>query len=260
MSAAGGPPQGPVRDLPLEETVKETYASVFSNFRVWLRLALIPALLLLAIWELAFMGVAEEGAIPVEKLTGILLPLTLLSLAPISLFGYSWLRLMLLGPQEARGLLPGDPGSALRFFFTFVQYIFFLLGFLFIAIFALSALLNYAGIGLFQVLLFLQLPLALGSVWFLLRLGMALAARAAGESYRFKNSWAQTRGQNGRLILAGLATLIPVQIAAQGIALVLPQSLASEVFLALLTFLPFAFFFSLLAVVFKKISGWVPPA
>jgi hypothetical protein len=260
MSAPGGPPQGPVRSLPLQETVRETYASVLGNLPAWLRLALLPALLLFGIWELALSGLAEEGALEAEKVTAILLPLTLLSLAPVSLFAYSWLRFMLLGPQEAGGFLPRDPAQVLRFFVTLLQYALFLLGFLFLAVFALSALLNLGGANVFQILLFLQLPLALASLWFLLRLGLALAARAVGERYSFKNAWTQTRGQSGRLILAGLATLLPVQMVAQGIALVLPQNLPSLIFLSLLTFLPFAFFFSLVALVFKKISGWVPPS
>lgn len=261
MSQAGTPPEGPLRSLPLDEAIKETYQAVISNFGAAARLAALPAFLLFAFWQAALSGMGPEDKLSAQEAVGFLLPLTFLSLIPVSLFGFSWLRLLLLGPEEAQGFWPREPRLVMRFFVTLVQYFFLLAGFLFLTIFAFSAVTALIGGGATaQSLIFVYFFLALAMLWMLLRLSFALAARAVGEEYSFKNSWEQTRGQSGRLILAGLACLLPVQIASQFIALSLPEGFIVLAFLSYLNFLPFAFFFALVAVIFRKISGWVPQA
>ncbi len=268
--ASGGPPPGPVRNLSVRQTVVETYAALVGQAGPLLRLIALPALLQTAIFFLVVSSVDQtsgeapqdpaETAQALQQLA-VMIPLLFLSLLPMSVLGYGWLRHLLLGPAAAPRLWPAEIGPVFRFFFTFLG----------IAILSSLAALAVSNLG-FLILgvapggaasMALILPVTLAalgvSVWLLLRLSLALPARALHEVYRLRDSWNQTKGQGMALFTAALATLFPVYMLGLIVTSLTPGMIGLPV-AAFAMLLVQATLYALLASAFRQVSGWVPPS
>ncbi len=261
-----GPPPGPVRDLSPRQTITETYGALFGRIPALSRLMALPLLLQTAIYMMVLSGIEvpgsmEEGLTPeqqaavIAQLISISIPLLVMTMLPMAVLGYGWMRLLLLGEGAAPRLWPGDIKTVFKLFFA-------LLGIMILSSVAGVIASNLIALPLAAMagpMLFVGVSLtALGvMLWLMLRLGMILPARALGESYSLRDAWRQTKGQGSALLSAGIATLVPVYLLGLALTFVFPGSLGL-VAAALSTLLVQAAFFALLASAFRQISGWVP--
>ncbi len=274
-AAPGGPPEGPLANVVIWETLIAAFAVTFRDPALLLRAAT-GGLLLLAATTLASI------ALPPNPFT-----LVLMLLAPIaaySHFGVNWYRVVLLGPQ---GLIR----PALRWDRRHWRF------------FGVGLLLG-GGLLALGAVLTTSLPLppalvALCLIYPAARSSFLFPAIAVEEPYSLAYAWRHTKGQGGRLtvllLLAGLPLFLIVAIvvsllfdvllgvslfdiaaqqagtagapdagvsesAGQGEDLAISplKTLALKMITEALTMVVLAVLYTIVALAFRRCTGWVP--
>jgi len=205
-----GPPPSAVQLVPIGETIRIAYASVFGQIGLVAKTAFLPFLI--------------SAVLVVPTLTArdnlvLVLIVSLLRLVPYTLFGVTWHRLILLGTQAAPPVVfPGWQRRHWRFY-----------GFA-LAITALTTALvgvvSLASLGItgggagpeaapgtaevtLGALVAVLIALLL-AIYFTLRFSFVFPAVAVEESYGLGDAWRHTRGQGLRLMLVMFLALSPV--------------------------------------------------
>jgi len=195
-----GPPPRAVQDLPVGDTMKAAYASVFGRFAELIRAALVPLAMSFLLYGLM---------LAVRGTPAVVVLVELLSLLPYTLFAVAWHRVVLLGQAAMpTPVMPVWQRRHWRFLgytliVTALTYGFSLLYAPLIA----ALLVEGSTVNLWQSLL-LMFMLLFGT-YVVLRLSFVFPAVAVDESYRFADSWRHTKDQGLRLLGAMFLTLLP---------------------------------------------------
>nr|WP_316629496.1 hypothetical protein [uncultured Brevundimonas sp.] len=193
--------------MPIGETIRIAYASVFGQIGLVAKTAFLP-FLISAVLVVPSFAARDSFALVVI--------VSLLRLVPYTLFGVTWHRLILLGAQIAPPVVfPGWQRRHWRFY-----------GFA-LAITAVTTLLvavvAQTSVGLAGgadpesagippgVLLTILIAL-LAALYFMLRLSFVFPAVAVEEPYGLADAWRHTKGQGLRLMLLMFLTLSPVML------------------------------------------------
>jgi hypothetical protein len=240
------PPPGAVAPLPLWPTVAEAFRLMAVNFGTLAKIAVVPFIL----------GLAIDFMVPFVSAPWSDVLRHLLFNVAWTLFGVSWLRLLLLEDRGAGRALPRLAGRHRRF-------------------------LNYA-----LLLFILDLPLILGwhlfaddpttpqfpalTYWLFyvitvlvkLRFAFVFPAVAVDESYSLKLAWQHSRGPSLTLSAAiGLTVIAPVigvSYAFTAVSLDAHVLLLAWLAWHLFTWLVEAIYLTVVAVAFRTSTGWVP--
>jgi hypothetical protein len=230
------PPPLPNR-LPILEAVLASYAALWQGRDVALRLAAVPAGLILVLnlfisWQL--LPAASDPAAPFDpaQAAGIspwFYPASFLGLIPATLFACNWQRALLLGGDAAPGLGIRWGLRETKFLvWTIVIALAMLLAALAVAI-PVMAIFAVAGIvlGIVQgapagpgamtsvpLIIAAGLPVVIAEIYVAIRLMLALPATALDGSGVFRLSWRLTRGNALRIFVAVLLGVIPFYVGA----------------------------------------------
>lgn len=207
-----GPPPSAVQLVPIGETIRIAYASVFGQIGLVAKAAFLPFLI--------------SAVLVVPSLTAhgnllLFLIVILLRLVPYTLFGVTWHRLILLGTGVAPPIVfPGWHRRHWRFY-----------GFALAITAMTTSLIAVVGLTSFGVaggeaesgsgpgsaevtlgaLMAILIALLL-AIYVMLRLSFVFPAVAVDESYGLGDAWRHTRGQGLRLMLVMFLTLAPVTL------------------------------------------------
>lgn len=195
MSQSHTPPPAAIRALPIGETARLAYATVFGQIGLVFKAAVFPFVL-----SMLLVGLATSVP-PTGFLSGLFL---ILSFVPYTLFGVAWHRVSLLGPAAAA---PQVIPAWRRRHFRFLVYavgVMLILYVLSIPVFALTvtaaagALIGALG--------------ALALFALMLRLSFVFPAIAVDEQYGLNHSWAHTKGQTLRLLAVMALVALPMMV------------------------------------------------
>ena len=258
-----GPPPRAVQDLPVSDTVKAAYGSVFGGFAELIRVALVPLVM-------SFLLYALQLSLRDNTMIAILAELLLL--LPYTLFAVAWHRIVLLEQAALpTPLVPVWQRRHWRFLgytliVTAISYGFSLL----YAPFVAPLMAEDPAVSLWQALLLIFLLLF--GTYVVLRLSFVFPAAAVDESYGFADSWRHTKNQGLRLLAAMFLTLLPATV---GILIVLqflltfasavsgsadPAALGpvARVIDLVLRYILIALSLGVISTAFKTCTGWVP--
>ena len=258
-----GPPPKAVEDLPVGDTVKAAYNSVFGRFPELIRAALVPIAISFVLFGLQ-LAVRESPAVAVL--------VELLLLLPYTLFAVAWHRVVLLGPAAMpTPVVPAWQRRHWRFLgytliVTAISYGFSLLyGPLIAPLFTEGSTFSpWEALLLMFILLF--------GTYVILRLSFVFPAVAVDESYRFADSWRHTKDQGLRLMAATFLTLLPAML---GILVILQFALSivsavsggadpaalgpvAQVIDLVLRYVIIALSLGVISTAFRTCTGWVP--
>ncbi len=258
-----GPPPKAVQDLPVADTVKAAFGSVFGRFAELIRAALVPLAISFLLYGLQL---AARDSQAVTVLVELLL------LVPYTLFAGAWHRVVLLGTAAMPApIVPVWQSRHWRFLgytliVTAISYGFSLLYAPLIA----PILTQGSTVSLWQALLLLFMLLF--GTYVILRLSFVFPAVAVDESYRFADSWRHTKDQGLRLMAAMFLTLLPAML---GLLVILqfvlsivsavtgagdPTALGpvAQVIDLVLRYVIIALSLGVISTAFKTCTGWVP--
>lgn len=260
----------PAPNLSPRALMGEAFDALWRNRTDLLRIAVAPvgATLAIDVALLTLAAPADPAAGP--GMTAYLL--LALSIPPAALLAINWLRVLLLGPAAV-------PGLGLRWGASETRFLLRMLGILLAGLLATFVVLApvVVAFGLvagtaggpaldYWLILLSTLGGVLIYAYVSLRLSPALAALAAGQAATLGQAWAVTRGQGGRLLLAGVAVvgpfyllmfLLPALLHRVGLDEAAPlSSLLAQVVLASLTS---AAGFALVAVIYRRLGGRPAP-
>jgi len=203
-----GPPPSAVQLVPIGETIRIAYASVFGQIGLVAKTAFLPFLIsaVLIVPSLA----ARDSLVQV-------IIVSLLRLVPYTLFGVTWHRLILLGAHVAPPVVfPGWQRRHWRFY-GFALVITALTTAL-VAVVSLTSL-GFTGGGpeaapesaeVTLGALLAILSALLVALYFMLRFSFVFPAAAVEETYGLGDAWRHTKGQGLRLMLVMFLALSPV--------------------------------------------------
>lgn len=267
VSAPGG-------RLPFLAVIRETYVSVLGNFGAFLKLLVLP-FLLLTILHMGWERLPVSATVPYSLVAPILV------LIPYTAFAVSWHRYVLLGPIKGRPrIIPTAARRHFRYFRVFfvvtVAYMVPLIG---AGILILSGpdisnpqFVTFATVSpfLLTVLAYLILPYPFARVCFV------FPQVAINGTDSFKNSWRRTRGKGLQIYLMILAAGLPIVLIsyvgvffagvyyARSVGIEIYNASKSELVLVLglfdrlLDFLTLALVVSAISVAYRTCTGWVP--
>ena len=258
-----GPPPRAVEDLPVGDTMKAAYHSVFGGFAELFKAVAVPLLVSFLLYALQ-RGAGDGSAIAILA--------ELLLLLPYTLFAVTWHRFVLL--EQAAMPTPIVPVWQTRHW-RFLGYT------LIVTAISYGFSLLYAPLiaplvaGDTEVVLWqpmLLIFLLLFGTYVILRLSFVFPAAAVDESYGFADSWRHTKDQGLRLMAAMFLTLLPATV---GFLVVLqfvltfasavsgstdPAALGpvAQVVDVVLRYILIALSLSVISTAFKTCTGWVP--
>ena len=277
------PPPQPVRELPIADTINEAYRSVLTNFGVWFRIMLGPAVLAVPMAVISQILIqdeqvelAESGLTGPEAATAFLqaawqglLIGNLLSLIPYVFFAVAWHRFLLLGEQPASLVFAVLPAARhFRFYiFTLLLLVVVSIAGAFVGLFGalIAAFLSgAAGHGALQFPLFLLVFMM--TLYVAARLQFAFPAMAVDEHYGFLDSWRNTQGQGWRFLFVLTCCFLPPLFFSLFMALILGGAtgisalfLINSFILAAIGLLATAVVISAISIAFRTCTGWIPP-
>ncbi len=274
------PPRGPVRDLPVWQSVTAAYMRVHENFAYLPKVVFLPLVISFAIHAgLTLLSAPPEldAAAPGEGGGNLLYLLAeLLNVAAYAIFGVAWHRVILLGGAAAAPLLvPRWTARQWRFLGYALLFA--------VAIYAVGILPRLvlgellvtgqpdpaaapSGLALLAILV-----LSIALLILFMRLSFVFPAVSVDESYGLADSWRHTQRQGLRLVAAMLLTIIPILLlylvaisilqgvsprASQG---VVGYTIGTTIGLAL-GYVMTAYSLSLISVAFRTCAGWIPAA
>ncbi len=260
-----GPPPTAVQNLPILETAAAAYRKVFGQLPLLLRAALLPFLISTAI------ALAAQGleSIALRVILG------LLNLAPYTLFGVAWHRLVLLGPQAATPPLLAR-WEARHWRFCGYALILALVNFILVRMLVLlgggsqSDAPQEIGMGGPLSLILASWVVFLIIIYAVTRVSFVFPAVAVDENYGLGDSWRHTRGQVARIVLTLVLALFPLMLAGMTVIGVIiaviaggetpgpNEAFAGDVLFNLLIFLSMALSVSVMSTAFRTCTGWVP--
>lgn len=262
-----GPPPQALQPVPIGETVRAAYRSVFGQLDLVARTAFLPFLLSLLL-------VVTSN--PVLNLL-----IGLLRLIPYTVFAVAWHRVVLLGPRQAfPAFFPGWSRRHWRFFgyaLAVLAITFALISVISVAATAIMlrqegpdtavGMVQEAGsdaAGLYGAVLaaaFLGLPLVL---YITMRFSFVFPAVAVDESYRMADAWRHTRGQGVRLVFVMFLTLAPMMtlelLLFRAMAAGIIGSAVAYVIGNVLGYISLALSLSVISSAFRNSTGWIPAA
>jgi hypothetical protein len=270
------PPPAAIRKLPVVQTMFEAYGRVFGNPELLARAAAFPFCLSFFLVALAVLGRAQ----PV--MAGLI---AILGLAPYTIFGVTWHRVTLLGPQAGRPplVVPWE-----RRHWRFLGYLI-----------AVTLISNGMAVTIMSVAVIFAPQSAADQSLFALSMVAAIAfimayvavrfcfvfpAVSVDEEYRLAHAWRHTKGQGLRLLAALLLTalpfvlliwmvglffdtlLFPADPGAMGTAEVpgaeppvsAPLLALSQIVIVALNYVLMALMLSAISISFRDCTGWVP--
>lgn len=264
-----GPPPSAVQPVPIGETIRIAYASVFGQISLVAKAAFLPFLIsaVLVVPSLA----ARDNLVMV-------IVVTLLRLVPYTLFGVTWHRLILLGTRLAPPVaFPGWRRRHWRFY-GFALVITALTT-------ALVAITSVTSVGLTgggaspesaEVslgALMAILAALLVAIYFMLRFSFVFPAVAVDEAYGLGDAWRHTKGQGLRLLLVMFLALSPVLLlgwmliailvapftgTADAGSLALSGGVIAYALGTALGYLSLALSLSIISSAFRICTGWIP--
>ena len=270
------PPTAAIRKLPVSATVFEAYGRVFGNLRILARAAAFPFCLSFFLVGLAVLGRAQ----PV--MAGLV---AILGLAPYTIFGVTWHRVTLLGPQAGRPpLVTPWERRHWRFLGYLVAVTLISYG---VAVTIMSLALTFAPQGPEDQLVFALAMLAVIVIimtYLMVRLCFVFPAVSVDEEYRLGHSWRHTKGQGLRLLAALLLTALPfvlliwvasyaldallfpaepeatsgAQIPGPPATVSAPAFALSQLIIVALNYALMALTLSAISIAFRSCTGWVP--
>ena len=264
-----GPPPQALQAVPIRETVRAAYRSVFGQLDLVARTAFLPFLL--------SMMLVVTGNPAVNLLVA------LLRLIPYTIFAVAWHRVVLLGPQRAfPAFFPGWSRRHWRFFGYALAVMAITTAVISIAsIVAAAIMLRQDGpidgestaalvegtadaTGLYGAILavaFLAMPLV---VYILMRFSFVFPAVAVDEGYRLGDAWRHTRGQGVRLVFVMFLTLAPVifleLLLFRALTAGLVGTAVAYVIGNVLGYISLALSLSVISGAFRNATGWIPAA
>ncbi len=258
-----GPPPQAVQDLPVGDTVKAAYHSVFAGFAELIRAAHVPLVISFFLYALQ---------LTVQERSDIAIMAEVLLLLPYTLFAVAWHRIVLL--EQAALPTPVVPVWQRRHWrflgytliVTAISYGFSLLYGPLVA----PLLAEDPAVSLWQPLLLMFLLLF--GTYVVLRLSFVFPAAAVDESYGFGDSWRHTKDQGLRIMAAMFLTLLPATV---GILIILqflltfaaavsgstdPTALGpvARIIDLVLRYVLIALSLGVISTAFKTCTGWVP--
>ncbi len=259
--------------LPLLAAVREIYVSVFGNLAAFLKLLILP-FLLLTILQIGWERLPVSATVPYSFVAPILV------LIPYTAFSVSWHRYVLLGPINGRPrIFPVDARRHFRYFRVFLAVT---AAYMAPLIAAGSLILSgpdisnpqfasYAAVSqLFLIILaYLILPYPFARVCFV------FPQVAIDGTNSFRDSWRRTRGQGHRIYLTILVAGLPMALIsyvgvffagvyyARTVGIEQYKASESELVLVIglferfLDFLSLALVVSAVSIAYRICSGWV---
>lgn len=274
------PPSGPVRALPIWDTVTATYGSVFAEHpadlprAIAFPMALSVFLGLLQVWMAPEIMMPDPEA-PPESFSGAAIFIGLLGVAPYTLFCVAWQRTVLLN-EQAPWVMPWR-ARHWRFLIYSIALGLIGVGLSLIVFLPIALLFSGEQQGGIAAILFFVGFLVLMTVG--LRLSFVLPAIAVDERYGLLDAWRHSRRQGLRLLGAALLFYIPLLIASLIALLVISLVGAPLLILSagdsgeapslivilfwllvsnILSYVVMALALSFIAIAFRTCSGWVP--
>ena len=194
---------GPLKPLPIMDTVAEVYRGFFAHLGYLPRLALLPFTISFGLNALVYL---TDGGLArfVLELAGIF---------PVALFGYLWHRLLLFGPApQTLNPLPSFDETFRRFLLYTALLV--------VPLMLLQAAMppppppgaDPAEIAEQSGTMFFLLPLLIVYILAVIGLSFLFPATAAGKRYGPGEAWQDARGVKFALFTIVLLTLIPVQV------------------------------------------------
>lgn len=259
------PPSGPLQALPIGATVRDSFRIFMAQLPFLPRALASPMILSLVIAILSLLAPALFGVFMI------------LSLVPFALFGVTWYRLNLLGPQAGAPKLGPTWSRDHTRFFSYV------LGFtllnLAVAPFYLGAAVpDSSGQTSGQALL-LALAVMLAVGYLTVRISFVFPAISVGETYSLKDSWNHTKSQGWRLLGALFLVMLPLMAIMVGLAMALSSGLPDAETLAenpeafeqvsgvlvwmqliglVFQYISMALVITMFSQAFVTLTGWVP--
>jgi len=199
------PPTAAVARLPVLVTVRQAYAVILGEPGLLLRAIAAPFLLSILIAGLTI-------TMPTFPVVSFILAIA--GLVPYTIFGVSWCRLTLLGPEAGRPqLFPSWTSRHWRYFGYQVA----------VAIIAFSLLVppiimgalqvtlvaSASNVGAAMAFLLAEISVIIGMVYLAARVSFVFPAAAVGEIYGWRHAWAHTRGQGMRLLGVIALSMVP---------------------------------------------------
>lgn len=192
------PPPGPIATLPVSATVAATYRTFFGQLRYLPRAMAVPFLLSILLW-IATLMVVQLATL-----------FALLSLVPYTIFGVTWYRLNLMGPNAGAPVIGFQWQSQHWRFLRYVILV--MLANIVVIQLAMAPIMvsaeGAAGASMGGALFTLIALIGLGYV--LVRISFVFPAAAVGEQYGFKHAWRHSVGQGWRLLLGLFFVLLPL--------------------------------------------------
>jgi hypothetical protein len=261
-----GPPPGAIQNLPVLETAGDAYRSVFGQLPNLARIALLPFMLT---------TVLMVPALTVGDNALLAALLNLLQLVPYTLFGVSWHRLVLLGPQAAgTAVFPGWQPRHWRFYgYALIITVLNLALIHGVGLVTGGAPLDASGEIDSQELMKFSLAFLAGLLiltYVVLRLSFVFPAVAVDEAYRLGHAWRHSRGQGLRLIAAMFVTLGPALLAGWMVIGMVVAVLSggtppgpltgalAYLLMSALGYVVLALSLSVISTAFRTCTGWIP--
>ncbi len=265
------PPPSAVQLVPIGETIRTAYASVFGQIGLVAKTAFLPFLI---------SAVLVVPSLSARDNLVLVVIVSLLRLVPYTLFGVTWHRLILLGSRAAPPVVfPGWQRRHWRFY-----------GFA-LAITALTtalvAVVSVASLGftgggadpesaeLTMGVLVAILVAMLLAIYFMLRFSFVFPAVAVEEPYGLGDAWRHTRGQGLRLMLVMFLALSPVVLLGWMVigilvaplteppgagSLAVSGGVIAYTLGTALGYLSLALSLSVISSAFRICTGWIPAA
>lgn len=269
-----------MRVLPIQDSIRETYRSVFGNPILLFKALVFPYSLITLIWLV-------WDSVPGSAAPYTFFVAQLISLVPYAFFGVTWHRFVLLGKTRGRPSLIPNLGR---------RHLLFLAPSLIFVLVQSGPTISTEGhsisseiesdlqiwMEMVAVTIIIFGIYYVGLPYLILRLSFVLPAIAVDESYGLGHSWGHTRRQGLRIYLLVVSVVLPMKFMLWGFAFGLERGFPAEtgtgglidaggdrgylgLFLwdfayPLLEFLPVALFISAISIGFRTCTGWVPVA
>ncbi len=270
------PPTAAIRKLPVGATAFEAYGRVFGNLALLARAAAFPFCLSFLLVGLAVLGRAQP------LMAGLVV---ILGLAPYTIFGVTWHRVTLLGPQAGRPpLVTPWERRHWRFLGYLITVTLISYG---VAIMIMSLALTFAPQSPEDESVFALAVLAVIAIimaYLMVRLCFVFPAVSVDEAYRLAHAWQHTKGQGLRLFAALLLTALPLvliiwvasyvldallfpaepeamsggQIPGPPATVSAPAFALSQIIIVALNYVLLALMLSAISISFRNCTGWVP--
>lgn len=219
------PPEQAVDNLPVWQSVRFAYASLFDNLRHLPAAMAVPLLLSMGLGLFFLERSLEAMQNPEAGDQFLSLVVGLAAYIPFIIFGIAWYRLLLLGPEKAApALLPPWRvrhwkvlGYTIALMLMFIAAMAILVAVCLVLIAAVVGL-DSGAVGAGNTM---SGPMALGMVltilggmliilWVALRFSFIFPALSVDEDYGLAHAWRHSKGQGFRLLGASILTTLPV--------------------------------------------------